>query len=85
MTLKKRLKKIEDSVGEKKDFAPTIVILNEGDDEETILLRLKDKYGESYEPRIIIRRMRPVIINGKELEFDVGTKIESNRKENDEL
>jgi hypothetical protein len=55
MSLERRIRKIEDSVGGKKDFAPIIVTLYKDDDKEAIFKRLKVKYGESYEPRIIIK------------------------------
>ena len=56
MSLEKRLKKIEGLAGEKtKDFAPVIITLYEDDNTEAILKRLKAKYGEGYEPHIIIQ------------------------------
>ncbi|MCM8784252.1 MAG: hypothetical protein NC818_05720 [Candidatus Omnitrophica bacterium] len=55
MSLESRIKKIEGKVGEKsKDFAPFMLILYQDDNKEEILKRLKAKYGEDYEPRIIV-------------------------------
>lgn len=71
MSLETRLKKLENSV-KKRSSGPDSLILYEGDDEEAILLRLKAEYGESYEPKTIIRLMRPIMIDGKELKFNIG-------------
>jgi hypothetical protein len=56
MLLERRLKKIEDSVGEKnKICSPAIIWLYADDNAEEILKRLKVKYGEDYAPSIIIK------------------------------
>lgn len=56
MSLKRRLKKIEDSVGKKnKNCSPMMMFLFEDDDEEAILRRYREKYGEYFQPRMVIK------------------------------
>jgi hypothetical protein len=56
MSLKSRLRKIEEKVGEKSiDFAPIMIILYEDDNEEEIIKKYKAKYGEDYSPRIVLK------------------------------
>jgi hypothetical protein len=54
MSLRQRLKKIEDSVGQ--NSSALLITLYEDDKEEEILKRLKTKYGKHYSPNIILKR-----------------------------
>jgi len=55
MTLESRLRKIEGLTGQKnKSLAPLLLTLYQDDNKEEILKTLRAKYGENYEPRIIV-------------------------------
>lgn len=56
MSIQKRLNKIEEAIRMKKEKeTPMLITVYEDDNIEEILKSLSAKYGEDYEPRIILK------------------------------